>query len=144
MELPSSLTFELVTPDRALVREAVDEVQIPGMEGSLGVLPGHTPLLTTLQIGELWFRLGEEKFYVSVAFGFAEVLPDHVTILAQVAERAEDVDMARAEEAQRRAHERLDRTSGDIDFERARIALMKSLIRLQVSSKVRVRPQARM
>ena len=103
MALPTYLTLELVTPDRAVVRLSVSEVQIPGSEGYLGVLPGHTPLLTTLTVGELWFLQDGEKYYVSVAFGFAEVLPDRVTILAQVAERAEDVDVARAREAQRRA-----------------------------------------
>ena len=139
MALPTRLTLELVTPDRSVVREAVDEVQIPGSEGYLGVLPGHTPLLTTLRVGELWFRHGGEKYYVSIAFGFAEVLPDRVTILAQIAERAEDVDVSRAEEAQRRARERLEKSQVDIDFERARISLMKALIRLQVASKVRTR-----
>jgi F-type H+-transporting ATPase subunit epsilon len=142
MELSSSLTLELVTPDRAIVRESVDEVQIPGAHGYLGVLPGHTPLLTTLQVGELWFRQGEEKFFVSVAFGFAEILPDRVVVLAQIAERAEDIDVARAEAAQKRAHERMEKSSVDVDFERARIALLKSLIRLQVASKIRVRPRA--
>ena len=142
MALPSHLTLELVTPDRSIVRERVDEVQIPGLQGYLGVLPGHTPLLTTLQVGELWFRVDKEKHYVSVAFGFAEVLPDRVTILAQIAERAEEVDVSRAEDAERRARKRLAKTAVDVDFERARIALMKSLIRLQVSSKVRVRPRA--
>jgi F-type H+-transporting ATPase subunit epsilon len=139
MALPTTLTLELVTPDRAVVRQAVDEVQIPGSEGYLGVLPGHTPLLTTLKVGELWFRQGGETYYVSVAFGFAEVLPDRVTILAQIAERAEDVDVSRAEEAQRRAQERLSKSTVDIDFERARISLMKALIRLQVASKVSMR-----
>ena len=142
MALLSHLTLELVTPDRSIVRERVDEVQIPGLQGYLGVLPGHTPLLTTLQVGELWFRVDKEKHYVSVAFGFAEVLPDRVTILAQIAERAEEVDVSRAEDAERRARKRLAKTAVDVDFERARIALMKSLIRLQVSSKVRVRPRA--
>ena len=142
MALPSHLTFELVTPDRAIVRERVDEVQIPGTQGYLGVLPGHTPLLTTLQVGELWFLQGGEKFFISVAFGFAEVLPDRVTILAQIAERAEEVDVSRAEEAQRRAHERLSKAETHVDYARARIALMKSLIRLQVASKVRERPRA--
>ena len=142
MALPAHLVFELVTPDRAIVRERVDEVQIPGSEGYLGVLPGHTPLLTTLQVGEIWFRQGNETFYVSIAFGFAEILPDRVTILAQIAERAEDVDVSRAEQAQRRARERLAKAEASVDFERARIALMKSLIRLQVASKVRVRPRA--
>ncbi len=139
MALPTHLTLELVTPDRAVVRLSVDEVQIPGSEGYLGVLPGHTPLLTTLQVGELWFLQGGEKFYVSVAFGFAEVLPDRVTILAQLAERAEDVDVNRARDAQRRAQERLSKSAVDTDFERARISMMKALIRLQVASKISTR-----
>ena len=137
----SHLTIELVTPDHSVVHEEVDEVQIPGAQGYLGVLPGHTPLLTTLQVGELWFRQGEEKVFVSVAFGFAEILPDRVIILAQLAERAEEIDVARAEAAQARARERLNTPTAEVDFERARIALMKSLIRLQVASRVRVNPQ---
>jgi len=137
----SHLTIELVTPDRSVVHEEVDEVQIPGAQGYLGVLPGHTPLLTTLQVGELWFRQGEEKVFVSVAFGFAEILPDRVIVLAQLAERAEEIDIARAEAAQARARERLNTPTAQVDFERARIALMKALIRLQVASRVRVRPQ---
>ena len=141
MELPSSLRFEIVTPERAVVREAVDEVQIPGAEGYFGVLPGHTPLLASLDVGELWFRQGSERYYISVAFGFAEVLPDRVTILAQIAERAEEIDVERAEAAVRRARERVDQQrAANVDFERARIALLKSLMRLQVASKVRVRP----
>ena len=144
MALPTSLTFELVTPERAIVRESVDEVQLPGAEGYLGVLPGHTPLLTTLQVGELWFRQGEERFFVSVAYGFAEILPDRVVVLAQMAERAEEIDVKRAEAAEKRARERLDKSAVNVDFERARIALLKSLIRLQVASKIRVRPQGRM
>ena len=142
MALPSHLTLEIVSPDRAIAREQVDEVQIPGSQGSLGVLPGHTPLLTTLQVGELSFRQGNERAYLSVAFGFAEILPDRVTILAQIAERAEEIDVGRAEKAERRARETLSRRPVDIDFERARIALMKSLIRRQVASKVRVKPKA--
>ena len=137
----SHLTIELVTPDRSVVHEEVDEVQIPGAQGYLGVLPGHTPLLTTLQVGELWFRQGEEKVFVSVAFGFAEILPDRVIILAQLAERAEEIDIGRAEAAQARARERLNTPTAEVDFERARIALMKSVIRLQVASRVRVHPQ---
>ena len=139
MALLTHLTLELVTPDRAVVRESVDEIQIPGSEGYLGVLPGHTPLLTSLQVGELWFRQGSETSYASVAFGFAEILPDRVTILAQIAERAEDIDVERAQEAERRARERLAKSVADVDFERARIALMKSLIRLQVASRIRMR-----
>ena len=140
MALPTSLTLEIVTPDRALVSETVDEVQVPGSEGYFGVLPGHAPLLSSLQVGELWYRKGQEKHYLAVAFGFVEVLPDKVTVLAHIAERAEDIDLARAEKAKARAEERV---AGprvpDIDFERARIAMMKSLIRLQVASRARTR-----
>jgi len=137
--LPTKLLLEIVTPDKSIVRDEVDEVELPGAEGYLGVLPGHTPLLTMLKVGELWYRVGAEKHYLSVAFGFAEVLPDRVTILAQVAERAQDIDIERAEAAKRRAEERLAARVPDMDFERARIAMMKSLIRLQVASRARTR-----
>ena len=137
--LPTSLTLEIVTPDRSVVAERVDEVEIPGAEGYFGVLPGHTPLLAMLQVGELWYRRGAEKHYLSIAFGFAEVLPDRVTNLAELAERADEIDLSRAEAARRRAEERLAKPSGDVDFERARIALGKSLIRIQVSSRARTR-----
>jgi F-type H+-transporting ATPase subunit epsilon len=140
MAVPSRILLEIVTPDRSLAREEVDEVQLPGSEGYLGVLPGHTPLLTALKVGELWYRTGQDKHYLAIAFGFAEVLPDRVTILAQIAERAQDIDVERAEAAKRRAEERLAATRQiDIDFERARVALMKSLIRLQVASRARTR-----
>jgi F-type H+-transporting ATPase subunit epsilon len=114
-------------------------VQIPGSEGYLGVLPGHTPLLATLQVGELWYRQGQEKHYLSIAFGFVEVQPDRVTILAQIAEPAAEIDAARAEAARKRAEERLARPTPDVDFERARIALLKALVRLQVASRARIR-----
>ncbi len=137
--IPTHLTLEVVTPDRSVVAERVDEVEIPGADGYFGVLPGHTSLLATLQVGELWYRRGGDKVYLSIAFGFAEVLPDRVTILAQLAERADEIDIARAEAAKRRAEERLARPVTEMDFERARIALMKSLIRLQVASRARTR-----
>ena len=139
MALPTKLTLEVVTPERRLVSEQVDEVQLPGAEGYFGVLPGHTPLLATLQVGELWYRVGQEKHYLAVAFGFAEVLPDRVTVLAQLAERPEDIDVPRAEAARKRAEERIAKPPTDIDFERARISLMKSLIRLQVAARARTR-----
>jgi F-type H+-transporting ATPase subunit epsilon len=138
MALPTRLTLEIVTPDRSLVREEVDEVQLPGSEGYFGVLPGHTPLLSTLQVGELWFRAGQEKRYLAVAGGFVEVLPDRVTVLAQIGERAEDIDVARAQAAKRRAEERIAQPI-DVDIERARMALLKSLIRLQVATYARTR-----
>ena len=135
MALPTSIELQIVTPERMLVHEQVDEVEIPGVDGYFGVLPGHTPLLAALSVGELWFRKGQEKTYLSIAFGFAEVLPDRVTILAQLAERAEEIDVERAEAARKRATERLEQKA-DVDFERARAALMKSMTRLQVSSRI--------
>jgi F-type H+-transporting ATPase subunit epsilon len=101
------------------------------------VLPGHTPLLALLGIGELWYRQGTEKHYLALAFGFAEVQPDRVTILAQMAERADEIDVARAEAARKRAEERLAKPTADLDAERARIALMRSLIRIQVAGRAR-------
>jgi len=140
MALPTKLTLEIVTPDRALVNEQVDEVELPGSEGYFGVLPGHSPLLASLKVGELWYRIGNEKHYLAVSFGFAEVLPEHVTVLARIAEKAHDIDVARAEAAKKRAAERMAASPRpDIDFERARVALMKSLIRLQVASRARTR-----
>ena len=139
MALPTKVTLEIVTPERSLVSEQVDEVQLPGSEGYFGVLPGHTPLLATLQVGELWYRIGQEKHYLAVAFGFAEVLPERVTVLAQIAEKPEDIDVPRAEAAKKRAEERIARPQVDIDFGRARVAMMKSLIRLQVAARARTR-----
>jgi len=144
MALPTKLTLEIVTPDRALLREEVDEVVVPGSQGEFGVLPGHTPLLSTLRIGELWYRQGQEKHYLAIAFGFVEVLPDRVTVLAQVGERAQEIDVQRAERAKQRAEQRLTQaqphlTQIDFDIERARVALMKSLLRLQVASRARTR-----
>ena len=139
MTLPTDLQLQIASADRLLVNEQVDEVGIPGAEGYFGVLPGHTPLLAMLQVGELWYRQGQEKHYLSIALGFAEVQPDRVTILAQIAERADEIDVARAEAAKRRAEEQLVRPMADIDFERARIAMMKSLIRLQVATRTRIR-----
>jgi F-type H+-transporting ATPase subunit epsilon len=138
MALPTQLELQIVTPDRLLVRQVVDEVEIPGTGGYFGVLPGHTPLLASLAIGELWYRTGQQKTYLSIAFGFAEVLPDRVTILARLAERAEDIDIDRAEAARTRAEQRLAQPSSDIDYERARIALTKALARLQVSARTPV------
>jgi F-type H+-transporting ATPase subunit epsilon len=135
MALPTSLELRIVTPDRLIVQEQVDEVVIPGTEGYFGVLPGHTPMLASLAIGETWYRKGEEKTYLSLANGFCEVLPDRVTILATLAERAEEIDVARAEEAKRRAEERLAQAAKDVDYDRARLALQKSLSRLQVSTR---------
>ena len=134
--LPTSLTLEIVTPEHSLVTENVDEVQVPGSEGYFGVLPGHTPFLATLAVGELWYRKGGQRFYLSVAGGFAEVLPDRVTILASIAERGEDIDVARAQRAKQRAEERLARPAADVDFERAQQSLLRATVRLQVAALV--------
>ena len=134
MALPTSIELQIVTPDKLLVKEQVDEVEIPGTEGYFGVLPGHTPMLASLAVGEMWYRKGTEKTFLSLAYGFAEVLPDRVTILASLAERAEDIEVARAEEAKRRAEQRL-QNARDVDYERALTALVKSLARLQVASR---------
>ena len=138
MTRPAHLTLELVTPERSVALETVDEVEIPGVDGYLGVLPGHTPLLVALKIGELWYRQGEERTFVSVAFGFAEVLPGRVRVLAQVAEIAKDIDIDRAEAAANRARERMASSVEDVDdFERAQLALLKSTLRIEVSKKAR-------
>lgn len=141
MALPQHIRLQIVSADRSLVDEVVDEVEIPGADGYFGVLPGHTPLLALLGAGELWYRQGQEKHYLAVAFGFLEVLPDHVTVLAQIGERPEDIDVQRAERAKQRAEERLAQpaAAADHDFERARVAMMKALIRLQVASRARTR-----
>src|SRR5579864_4599123 len=135
MPIPAHLTLQLASADRSLVNEQVDEVEIPGADGYFGVLPGHTPLLALLGTGELWYRQGQGKHYLLIAFGFAEVQPEQVTILAEVAERPDEIDVTRAEAARRRAEERLARPVIDMDAERARISLLKSLIRLQVATR---------
>jgi F-type H+-transporting ATPase subunit epsilon len=139
MALPQHLRLQIVSADRSLVNELVDEVEIPGSDGYFGVLPGHTPLLALLGAGELWYRQSDSKHYLLIAFGFAEVQPDAVTILAQIAEKADDIDVVRAEAAKRRAEERLKSPTMEMDFERARIAMLKSLIRLQVATRARIR-----
>jgi F-type H+-transporting ATPase subunit epsilon len=139
LALPTHVQLQIVSADRSLVNEQVDEVEIPGADGYFGALPGHTPLLALLGAGELWYRQGQEKHYFSIAFGFAEVQPERVTILAQIAERADEVDVTRAQAALKRAQERLVSPSVEMDFERARVAMLKSLIRLQVASRARIR-----
>ena len=143
MAIPTTLRLEFVTPERAIVHDEVDEVQLPGEEGFLGVLPGHTPMLVGLKVGEMWYRKGTEKFHGFVGFGFAEILPDRVTILARIAEKADDIDHERAEAAKRRAEERLAAVArggvSEMDYERARIALLRAITRLQVSRHGRTR-----
>jgi F-type H+-transporting ATPase subunit epsilon len=127
---------EIVTPERMLLQAQVDELNVPGELGYLGVLPGHTAFLTTLGEGELMVRQGAEQRFFAVFWGYMEVNDDKVTILAEIAESGDEIDRSRAESARDRAEDRLRRTQeSDIDFERARAALMRSMIRLQVASK---------
>ena len=139
MSLPTKLQLQIVSAERSVANETVDEVEIPGAGGFFGVLPGHTPLLAVLGAGELWYRQGQEKHYLMIAFGFAEVQADRVTVLAEIAERPSEIDVVRAEAAKKRAEEQLARPQIDMDAERARIELMKALIRLQVASRARIR-----
>jgi F-type H+-transporting ATPase subunit epsilon len=137
--LPDSIELIIVTPERQLLREAVVEVTLPGAEGQLGVLPGHAPLITELGIGELSYQAKDSSGSVPVAVisGFAEVLGDRVTVLAETAERPEEIDISRAEEAKKRAEQRLAAAASDpnIDWGRAAVALQRSLIRIQVARK---------
>lgn len=135
--MASQLTLSIVTPEREVVRVQVDDVELPGTEGYFGVLPGHTAMLATLTVGRVTYRIGTERHTLAVAFGFAEVLPDRVTVLAQMAERAEDIDIGRATQARDRAAARLTGLEAALDYERARTALDKATLRLEIASKAR-------
>lgn len=130
-----TIDLTIVTPERAIVHEQVDELEIPGAEGYFGVLPGHAPLFSELKVGELGYRKGSRWFFLSVAWGFVEVLPDQVRILAETAERAQEIDLDRATRAKQRAEERIAKGGDDVDYNRALIALERALIRIQVSRK---------
>jgi F-type H+-transporting ATPase subunit epsilon len=136
--VPERLTLELATPTRMVVAETVDEVVVPGSEGYFGVLPGHAPLLATLGIGELTYRIGREERHVAIAGGFAEVRNDKVILLADTAELPQDIDRARAERARDRAEQRLSgRSQDELDYARAGAALARALTRLQVAGRGR-------
>src|SRR6516162_10940406 len=130
--MADQIELEIVTPEKLLVREPVDEVQIPGKAGDIGVLPGHAPLITELTIGEIAYKHSGKTEHLSVAWGFAEVLPDKVTILAQTAERAQDIDVKRAAEAKARAEAALQKADPDLDFEATLNALKRAEVRLKV------------
>jgi len=133
------IELTVVTPERSIVHEQVDELQIPGAAGYFGVLPGHAPLFSELKIGEVAYRQGERWFFLSVAWGFVEVQSDHVRILAETAERAHEIDVDRATRAKQRAEQRIAKGGTDIDYARALVALERALIRIQVSTKARHR-----
>jgi len=131
-----SIQLVVVTPVRQLLSESVTEVQLPGADGYLGVLPGHAPLITELGIGELTYRtVGGQTGLLAVIRGFAEVLPDRVSVLAETAERAEEIDITRAKEALKRAQELIAKGGENVDWDRASAALQRALVRIQVVSK---------
>lgn len=127
------ILLEIVTPDRMLVSEEAEDITAPGFGGEFGVLPGHTPFLATLKPGEISYKSpsGNRK-YLSISWGYAETRPEKVIILANTAERSEEIDLARAQNAFKRAEERLKTRSPDIDVERAELALARALARIQV------------
>jgi len=134
MALPTKLTLKIVTPDHSFTHD-VDEVSLPGSEGDFGVRPGHTPFFAALRTGPMSYRQGATTHNLVVGIGFAEVLPDHVTVLAQIAETAEALDETRAQAGMKRAEEMLAAVPHEIDFERARLALLRALQQLQADSR---------
>ena len=133
--MPVTFQLEIVTPEKKVVDTAATEAQIPGKNGYLGVLPGHAPLITELSVGEVTFHAGanNEEQRLAVAWGFAEVLPDKVTILAETAERPSEIDVERARKAKERAEQRLASGDTNVDVERSLDALHKAETRLEVA-----------
>src|SRR5438477_971776 len=127
------LQLEIVTPERLVERDVVQEVQIPGKDGYLGILPGHAPLITELGVGEITYKADNMEYHVAIAWGFAEVLPDRVTVLAETAERAENIDVERARQSKERAEENLQSASTEVEVEHALNALERANARLEVS-----------
>src|ERR1700746_479578 len=133
--MAETFQLEIVTPDKMVVKDSAEEMQIPGKNGYLGILPGHAPLITELAVGQISYRTGSETHYLCVAWGFAEVLPDKVTILAETAERGEDIDCTRAQKAKDRAEKRLTGGDPEVDVDRAQNALAKANNRLEAAAK---------
>ena len=133
--MADTFEFEIVTPEKLVVRDVAEEMQIPGKNGYLGILPGHAPLITELAVGEISYRNQGYTHRLAVAWGFAEVLPSKVTVLAETAERADEINVRRAEEAKQRAEKRLKSADPNTDFDRAEQALQRADARLQVAGK---------
>lgn len=131
-----TIDLTIVTPERAVVHEEVHELEIPGTEGYFGVLPGHAPLFSELSVGEVAYRKADRWFFLAVVWGFVEVQPNYVRILAETAERAHEIDVDRAMRAKQRAEERMARGGDDVDYRRALVALERAMIRIQVARKV--------
>jgi F-type H+-transporting ATPase subunit epsilon len=133
--MAETIELEIVTPEKQVVRDQVDEIQIPGKAGFLGVLPGHAPLITELAVGEISYRKGGQTTYLSVAWGFAEVLPNKVTILAETAERAGDIDVARAQQALQAAQARLAAADSEEKVDQELAAVRRAETRIDVAAK---------
>lgn len=134
------LLLEVVTPDKLLLSRQVDEVIAPGVEGEFGVLPGHAHFLSTLKVGELRYRIGDMTAYMSVLWGFAEVTPTKVTILAEVAEKAEDIDVERAQAAVEAAQRQLEMGGLPSEVEAARVSLEKARLRKKIAERAHQTP----
>ena len=136
----STIRLEIVTAEGSVFSDDVDVVIAPGSEGEMAILPRHTPLMTTLKAGELRARKGDEEFSLFVSGGFLEVRPDRVIILADTCERVEEIDIARAEEAKRRAEERMaERYEPGVDTARVEASLRRALMRLKMAERRRKR-----
>jgi F-type H+-transporting ATPase subunit epsilon len=133
--MADTFQLEIVTPEKMVVKDTAEECQIPGKNGYLGILPGHAPLITELAVGEITYKYQGNTHHLAVAWGFAEVLPDKLTVLAETAERVDEIDLGRAEEAKQRAEERLKSGNTEIDYERAENALQRAETRIQVAEK---------
>jgi F-type H+-transporting ATPase subunit epsilon len=133
--MAETFQLEIVTPEKMVVRDVAEEMQIPGKNGYLGVLPGHAPLITELAVGEITYRNANITHHLSVAWGFAEVLPDKVTILAETAERADEVDVNRAQAAKQRAETNLAKCATEDDFKKVSGDLQRAETRLEVAEK---------
>jgi len=132
--MAEQIQLEVVTPDKILVNEKVDMIIAPGVEGEFGVLAGHIPFLSSLKIGEMYFKKGANTEYIALSGGYAEVLPEKVTILAEAAEKARDIDVDRAKRALERAQERLRQAKmEEMDYARAEAALARAMLRLKVA-----------
>jgi F-type H+-transporting ATPase subunit epsilon len=133
--MADKILLEVVTPEKTILSEMVDIVVAPGEEGEFGVLPNHIPFLTKLKVGELRFRIGNSTRYIAIMGGFAEVLPDHVTVLATAAEEATQIDVIRAKAARERAERRLKEAKDRFEFTRAQAAIQRAIARLRISEK---------
>ena len=134
--MDNTFQLEIVTTSRLLVKDAAEEAQIPGVTGYLGILPGHAPLITELGVGEITYKASGATHTLSVAWGFMEVLPDKVTILAEAAERPNEIDIERAQKSKERAEQRLKSNDTKVDYTRAEDALQRAETRLNVAKDV--------